>query len=552
MDAATTGRHRHAGRDGLSRLVVPLAFALVALPYLVAILRVLATSGATVVLPDDLALIDLHTRRALGLHQQLGVFDHNGWSHPGPAYFYWQSLAYRAFGSRPGTLFLGAALLSALSALGALWAIRRRSSPMRTLAAAGLVAWLGFLLAAHAPEALTYSEGPLGGLVSPWNPMVVILPLLLLAVLVAAAVDGSGPSAVAAGVVASFVLQANISSGPLALSMLVVGVVGWALAAWRRRRRAEPSWRPWALGGAAGALLVLMWVPPLLEQLSGRPGNMTLIWRFFTGDHPGQPLSAGLWTLVDVGATAVVGPSQVMGSLLGDQPPKAALGILVLLVSLGCSATAVVLGIGQRRRFAVGLGILGLLGTAVLLASFLRVVGFIYGYLSIWAVVVPLVGILSVAMLSTPSALRGEPARRIAIGLLLLGSVAASLGFALRAATTPPVTAASDPQVAAMAAMVASRLSPGELIEVDDAGAGTKDTQLLDTERFIGLVNELDRRGYSPRVISFWQAQFGDGYLVDGSERRKVVLETWTSSSGDRSGYVGRAGDIAVFISARR
>ena len=75
-----------------------LAFAVVAVPFVVAARPAAAAPSAHLTLPDDLALIDLHTRRALAWKQQLGVFDHNNWNHPGPTYFYLLSLVYRVLG----------------------------------------------------------------------------------------------------------------------------------------------------------------------------------------------------------------------------------------------------------------------------------------------------------------------------------------------------------------------------------------------------------------------------------------------------------------------
>ena len=75
----------------------------------------------------------------------------------------------------------------------------------------------------------------------------------------------------------------------------------------------------------------------------------------------------------------------------------------------------------------------------------------------------------------------------------------------------------------------------------DNLGTGP-----LDVERFIGLVNELDRQGFSPKVNKVWRAQFGPGYLASGHEDASFVLKTWTPSSPSTPGYVGRVGDMAL------
>lgn len=532
---------------------MPTAIVAVVVPYLVALVRVLATAGSRIALPDDLALIDLHVRRAMALRQQLGVFDHDGWNHPGPAYFYVQSVVYRVLGDRPASLFAGAVILSGLCAVGVLVVVRRHSSPTRALLAAGLLCWLGILLSAHGSGAMTYSEGPLGALVSPWNPMVVIVPLLLLLVLSAAAVAGSGLSLLGAALVGTFVLQANISSGPLALLLVGVGLVGWLVAL--VRRRSDPPGSPAravALAVAGGVLLVLAWLPPVVEQLTGHPGNMTLIARYFSSRPAGQPWSAAWWSLVDVGATVIVGPSQVMASLLGNRPPHVALGVVVLLLAVASATAALVVGLRQRRRFAAGLGLASLVAMVGLLESFSRIVGFIFGYLVIWAVVVPLAGLLAVGLLGVPERWRTGAALRSTRTALVALVAVASLAMAVVVLRTPPTSSASDPQVARLTAMIASHLRPGQVVAVGDAGAGTTDTRLLDLERFIGVVNELDRQGYRPKVNHLWRAQFGPGFESTGHEPASFVLETWTPASPGSPGYLGQVGDMALFDETAR
>ena len=64
-------------------------------------------------------------------------------------------------------------------------------------------------------------------------------------------------------------------------------------------------------------------------------------------------------------------------------------------------------------------------------------------------------------------------------------------------------------------------------------------------------MNALDRAGFHPTVNAFWRAQFGPGYLSDGTEPRRVSLATWTAGSESVPGYVGRVGDMAVLVSDR-
>ena len=546
-------------------MVVPFAWALVAL----------LASSAHLTLPDDLALIDLHTRRALAWRQQLGVFDHNNWNHPGPAYFYLQSLAYRLFGFSPRALFVGAALWNGLAAVACVAVVRRRTTPARALWAALWVCALCMVLAIGGPAATTYSESTLGALVSPWNPMVVLVPLLLLALLCAGAIDRSAPSLAAAVLVATYVAQADISVSPLALTLVVAAGAAWLVTLVRdRRRRAAaddaaglagagiahdghrhaPS-TPWGtlLVVAALVLTVLAWIPPLVEQATTHPGNLTLIVRFFDAGHPGQPATAALWAFASGASVLVLGPAEVMGSLLGGAPAHAGVAVAVVVVTVALAATAAVVGLRARARFAAGLGLLVLLGCLASVVALAHVVGFIFGYLAIWAVVLPTAAAIAVGLPPLPAGparwLAGSPraitASRAALCVLGFGAGAAFLAHVI---AIPPLARASDPHVGQLADLVRPHLLPGGRVAVGDAGAGTAATQLLDTEEFIGLVNQLERDGFHPTVNAFWKAQFGPGFLSDGTEPRVVGLSTWTPRSHDLRGYVGRVGDMAVTV----
>ena len=570
-------RRRGRGAHAAARRPVPsgpwltvLAFVVVAVPFVYAALRLATAPSAHLALPDDLALIDLHVRRALAWKQQLGVFDHNNWNHPGPSYFYLVSLAYRVLGSGARSLFVGATVLNGLAAAACVGVVRHRTTPTRALWAAVWITALAAVLAAAGPSATTYSESVLGALVSPWNPMVVIFPLLLVLLLCAGAVDRSGTSLVGALLVGSYVVQTDISATPLVVALVGAAAVTWAVTAVLDRRRrqvsmdlAAPDPAPERVTGGHGAViltvvglvaLVVMWVPPLVQQFTGHPGNLTLVVRFFSASHPGQSLAASLWSVAAASTVVAVGPSEVMTSILGGTPAHAALAVAVSLATLAVAVVVVVLGARARNRFAVGTGALTLLGAFAAVAAVTHVVGFVFGYLVIWAVVLPVAALVGVGTVPMPVRWTGRQGTGATTGIrvgLCVAMAAVGVVACVCVAAIPPLARAGDPRVARLAALVAPRLVPGGRVAVGDAGAGTADTQLIDTEEFIGLVNQLDRDGLQPRVNAFWKAQFGPGYLTDGSESRVVGLSTWTAASPVSTGYVGRVGDMAVAVTDR-
>ena len=551
-----------------------LAFAVVGVPFAIALVRLATASTAHLALPDDLALIDLHVRRALVWKQQLGVFDHNNWNHPGPAYFYLVSLVYRLLGSSERSLFVGATLLNGLAATACVAVVRRRTTAARTLWAAVWVAVLVAVLAAAGPAVTTYSESVLGALVSPWNPTVVLVPLLLLVLLCAGAVDRSATSLVGALAVGTYVVQTDISTGPLVVALVGGAGVTWVVTAVvdRRARTAVtsatgdgPDGSPAAASGSSGrggrggratalvlvlagsAAVVLMWLPPFVQQVTNHPGNVTLIARFYGDGHPGQTLSGSMWAVAAGMGVLLVGPSEVMTTILGGTPAHAGPVVAVSLATVGLAVVTAVAGVRRRARFAAGMGALTVIGCAAALVAVTHVVGFVFGYLVIWAVVLPVAALIGIGTVRVPVVRAGTGLR---VALCAAAVVAGAVACA-RVAAIPPLARAGDPNVARLAALVAPRIPAGGRVAVGDAGAGTHATQLLDTEEFIGLVNALDRAGFRPTVNAFWKAQFGPGYLADGTEPSRVTLATWTPGAESAPGYVGRVGDMAVLVTDR-
>ncbi len=530
---------------------------------MVAFVRLLLESAAHLSLTDDLALIDLHTRQAIAWRQQLGVFDRNGWNHPGPAYFYILGVVYRIFGSNGRSLFIGATLINGAAVAACIAVVRRWTTATRAVWSALAISVMTFALAASGHGATTYSETVLGALVSPWNPLVVIFPLLLLLLLCAGAMARSAASAVGVLVVGSFVVQTDISTLPLVAVATFVAEATWVVGAVRRRRvpsSSSPSGPPPTIGAVGRALVgvglvlfVVMWVPPFVQQFTNHPGNMTLLYRYFTSGQAGHSWSTAFGATAAATAVLAVGPSEVMLKALQGSQPHQVPAALILSATVTLSLASAVVGQKTRSRFGAALGLLGLLGCVAVVAGVTHVIGHLYGYLVMWAVVLPVVALLAAGAVRLPDPwsawLLGKvgPAT-VRLVLVALVVVASAAGVA-RVVTMPPVSSASDPQVAQLVALITPHLRRGEAVAVNDGRAGTSpDNVLVNIERFFGLINALDREGYQPKVNKFWVVEVGPGSLDNGTAARSVLLTTWNRSSPSRPGYLGRVGDMAVLI----
>jgi hypothetical protein len=305
---------------------------------------------------------------------------------------------------------------------------------------------------------------------------------------------------------------------------------------------------------------VAMWIPPIVQNATTHPGNLDLIYRFFTASHPGHSFTAGLWTVVAVDAVAFFGPGEIMSTALGIAPSHRALAIVAVVVVVLVGAAAVVLGHGRRNRLAVAAAALSLVGLLAMIVAFTKITGPIYGYLVLWEITLPALALLALgaAVLSPrlgraqaaprrpdPSTTAPGPPSPLRAALAVL-VVVTGLALCLRMVALPDVSAVSDPHVGAVVALVAKRLPPssGPLF-VGDGGLG-----LLQTEEFVGVVNQLDLLGYQPRVNKFWLTEFGSDYVVGPRGTHwYVALIPWSPRAPRFLGYVGRVAGIAVTVS---
>src|SRR6266480_1329731 len=220
---------------------------------------------------SDIALEVLRIGDVGGRHTPLvGVYSRFGWSHPGPALF-WVLAPFRWLLGRTGVL-LGVAVLNAGAITGALVMSRRRGGvPLAMLT--GLVVLL--LMQGLGTDLL----------VDPWNPWVPVLPFLaylLLAWSVAERDLITLPWLVGVG---SFVVQLHIGYAPLVAGTAVAAGV----LAWRRRTDTASSWSATRAVAVAGVVGLALWLPAIVQQFTGHPGNLGEIISYFR--HPTVPVA---------------------------------------------------------------------------------------------------------------------------------------------------------------------------------------------------------------------------------------------------------------------
>jgi len=467
------------GRPGgrLDRLAV----GLVALPVLVlAAVTAFVTQGPW----GDQAVILLSTDRAASLRQLVGPYSRFGWSHPGPLYFYLLAVPYKLLGSTERSLAVASVLLAGAFAVG-------------TVAAAGALAgsraarWAGALsvleLAAIGPSTVAQV----------WNPVAIIVPTGTFLICAAALARGRRWGLPAGVVVGSFLVQTDVGTG-----VLVAGVGAVALAAglWVGRGPAGLWVAPGAAGAAGGGagrggggwprvlagsavLGLVLWLPPLVQEATGHPGNLTRLARFFTSSPPHQTLAHAVQAI----GGALWPP--LRGRLDAASPGLAASAV-VLALFLGLVALTLRVARRRGRPEAAWLAAMAGLGVLAGVASADRVTGPLFSYLTDWSSVAAVLVLLALILALAP---RAAPEW---VG------VAAGLALVTACFINPPAVSLPGAQVNALWSQLRPQLAAGEPVRLRLASADRWPWQA-------GLMVDLSHSGHPVSVDRSWLFLFG-------------------------------------------
>ena len=221
--------------------------------------------------PDgDLAQIEMRVRDVptahpplVGLGGRIEGFGVSG-SHPGPLGFFALWPVYWLFGADGWALQVASATLSLLAAaLSLVIAHRRGSWPF----AVAVACMLALLMRGYGAAVL----------LEPWNPALPILwwVVFLLAVWAVLCDDlAMLPVAVFAG---SLCMQTHVPYMALGAGIGAMTIGGLALAGVRRRHDRASHRRLLCWVGISAGLGVVLWFPPLINQVIHEPGNMSII-----------------------------------------------------------------------------------------------------------------------------------------------------------------------------------------------------------------------------------------------------------------------------------
>jgi hypothetical protein len=486
------------------------------LPLAVSAVFVVATIGGKYAPTSDNALIELNTRD-VGHHPVLvGLVSRDGWSHPGPALFYLLAVPYRLMGGWSIALPVGAVAINAAAIAGMALVARRRgglSLMLLTLLGSAL------LVRALGPEYL----------LNPWNPYVPALAFGLVVFLTWAMTCGETWALPVAAGVGSFCIQTHVGYVPLVVPLLVWG---FAWLAWSMGRAGRLA----ALARAAlvtAAVLSVLWLPPLLDEVLHSPGNLTAIVDWFRDSgHSSHTLVEGYRV---VGAQFGLTPEWLTGL---DPPnpfsgePSSLLSIPAPVLLLPLAVAAFVL---WRRRGAEARRLVATLGVALVLGvlAVARTLGPVYAYRLRWTWVLAMVAAVVVAWTAWTWVVRVAPkAEERWLVPLCIGALAVlAVTNIVSAVRGDPPHQEESVRMRALVPPVVATLPPrdGDVIVLDSSFSSSIYAA--------GLVLALERRHYAARVDPSSEVAF----LEHRVHRRGKVREVLTVAANDTfDEYVSR------------
>ncbi len=290
-----------------------------------------------------------------------------GWNHPGPLYFYLLAPLYALSGEKTIALHAGAFAINLLSLSAIVFTLLRYATPTvasATAAAMGLYLYRLPIIASF------------------WNPHIVILPAATFLVLCAAVAARHGWALPVAVLVGSFLVQTHVSLAPY---VFVLASAALATALWPFKSAATRDRSLLSSVAVSTALLLLLWLLPIVEQLSKSPGNLTRMLQFFGSPSPGQELRTAFVVWGDTVCALFQRTLEVpMGSPLAIPAEGSTLPIVCAALQLLLLAAVCVDAHRRQQRFDAALAAAGVLASLTVLWSLTQVKSLVGDYMVFW------------------------------------------------------------------------------------------------------------------------------------------------------------------------
>jgi hypothetical protein len=491
------------------RPVVATAVTIVAL--LPVITVVLQRWGHPYVPVSDQANIDLRIRDVWTFSANTpltGVYSRFGWNHPGPIMYYLLALFSGVTGEQAWATLVGNALLQGVAIV---WIARLawKYGGFRWM-----VPWLTVI-------ALSYVAAKPTVLLAVWNPNITF-PFFALFLLQSWLVGlGHARRLIGLAFVATFLVQTHVG-----YAFLVLVIAGWALVRlWLVEHRAGRSLRRWEVWRAPLIVIVVLWfVPVVVDTALHFPGNLVRIVQFYVGLSPGpKPAAVGLRAALGYLATEfrwrppwLGGPdlTSIFDDGLSSQSSVAWLLLPILLI--GSSWGLARWRDRKELQIMVELLAVSLLAGALTLAA---VRGEPYPYLFYWRIIIAAASVVLSCFVLVETLDVRHVARNVLCLILVAGMTIASISLSRRVAAASGPLTPMEPVAASILEQLQATGQPTGKVLIRNGGSLSLDSAIVD---------QLAREG-APVFVDP-----GSGYIV-GDARTATpsqVHEVWYVTEG--------------------
>lgn len=357
---------------GIGHIIKTLCLVVVLLPLLTSAGDILLHGIPDGFIDGDNALIGLMAHDASNFDHLLGLSSRTGFHHPGPLYFYllWPLYSFTDYHSF--SLDLTVIILNLLFIGGMVILIQRECR--NTM----LLAWFVLLMAQY----LRYL-GPIA--INFWTPFASLFAFWCGALCLVAVACGKKAYLPIAVAILSFVVQTHFGHAPAVAATAVLAMLLLCFSPIRRLFKLTPDKIERLLPVLAASLILLMilWLPPLVEQCSSESGNLTKMVTFFQEHqttrswHETYSLSTQNFSHYLLSWCVYVNPWQQF-----HIDPRAAQWIF--WAQLGLLGGAYFIFYRQRQAFLRILTIFVLVWHIVLVISIQRIIGEVFPHLVIW------------------------------------------------------------------------------------------------------------------------------------------------------------------------
>jgi hypothetical protein len=465
----------------------------------------------------DLAMTELYVRDVasphvplLGLVGRIGTVGAEKGAHPGPISFYSLWPFYQLFGASAWALLAATACVHIAATATALWiAVRRGGFALALGVGAVVVALMAFL----GPSVMT----------QPWNPYMPLLWWIVFVLAVWSVSCGDVVCLPVAAFAASFCVQTHVSYAALVGGGVIFATV-YLIAQWRRGDH-DARMRILRMSGLAGAISVVLWLPPIWQQFTTDDGNMSIVWRYFRnppetpiGVHRGLDfmlLHLNPWTVIDSRSIFVT-----TGSLLPG----------VLMFALWVASVVVAWRI--RETSLLRLHALVAIALATGIWSMGRIFGFVWYYDMLWAWCLCGIVIISVVATATTVARSHHSGaisrlRNVVLSLTVVLLIATSVLFVREAVDVEvPPSAAANAFVAKLVTPTITALRKRGAVPGGGRGGiylvRSSDPVLHGSHAF-AFVNELDRAGLDVGMDPSFERYLNPAHTFDQVKATAIV-----------------------------